>query len=58
MIIEFISEEELRQKLTEGYIEELKAYCEAKGYTKEQTKKFIQNTLETEEKNRLAQLGE
>lgn len=58
MIVEFTTVEELHQKLTEGYINELEDYCKSKGYTKEQTELFIKNSLEAEEKNRQAELGE
>ena len=58
MIVEFTSEEDLSKKLQLGYIEELKSYCESKGFTSEQTAKFIEKTLTAEEKHRALELGE
>ncbi len=58
MIVEFTSEEDLSRKLQQSYIEELENYCESKEFTKEQTEKFIKNTLKAEEKYRALELGE
>ena len=56
MIVEFATEEELHKRLLEGYVDELESYCKAKGFSEEQTKVFIKNTLEAEEKSLLTEI--